>query len=135
MDRDLDQAAYNDLLQLAKRLAVSVETGDESLTWDTAYAIKDWTEERGLVSFWAVFRERNGHSAYLDGWRLRDDEDVMIYVERDREEWSLRVGDVLLFYKNYRDRSPGQPVFTMPVEPEAESPLAAVDVNWKNEGF
>ena len=66
MDRDLDQAAYNDLLQLAKRLAVSVETGDESLTWDTAYAIKHWTEERGLVLFWAVFRERDGHRAYLE---------------------------------------------------------------------
>ena len=58
MDRDLDQAAYTDLLQLAKRLAVSVEDGDDSLTLETAYAIKNWAEDRGLVLFWAVFRER-----------------------------------------------------------------------------
>ena len=59
----------------------------------------------------------------------------MIYVERDREEWDLRVGDTLLFYKDYRNRAPGEPLFTMPVEPEAEPTSAAVDVNWNNEGF
>lgn len=135
MDRDLDQAAYRELVQLAKRLAVSVETGDDSLMWDTAYAIKDWAEVRGLVLFWAVFRDRDGHRDFLDGWWLQDDEDVMIHFERDRDEWDLRAGDTLLFYKNYRHRSLGEPLFTMPVEPEAGPTSAAVLVNWKNEGF
>ena len=135
MDRDFDQADYYDLLQLAQRLAVSVENGDESGIWDTAYAIKDWTEERGLVSLWAVFRERDGHRAYLDGQWLQDNEDVMSFVERDRDEWDLRGGDTLLFYRDYRDRSPGQPSFTIPVEPESETASAAVAVNWKAEGF
>lgn len=134
MDQDFDQAASNDLLQLAKRLVVSVETGDESLTWDLVYSIKDLAEERGLVSFWAVLRERDGHRSYLGGWWLRDDEDVMIYTERDREEWDLRAGDVLLFHRDYRDRSPGQPLFTVPVGAEAE-PTPTVDVNWIDEGF
>jgi hypothetical protein len=59
----------------------------------------------------------------------------MVYVGRDREDWDVQAGDILLFYKDYRDRSPGQPLFTLPVDPESEPTAVNGDVNWQNEGF
>ena len=119
-----------ELLDLARDLAIGVETNDEETIWQCVLSMTGWVQSNGHLAFWGIEVEKNGVRQFVEGCWLRPDENVRQYIDRRQGNWDLDGVDKLLVFKDYVERwsvnDRLEPTFVVPMRKH---------VKWKVEGF